>query len=271
MKQSGQQGAAGASGAEANTAADGGAVSGDVVSGDVVSGDVVSGGTRPPVVLVDADGRTLGEAPLVDAHTGRGLKHLAFTALLFDADDHLVLARRSATKPLWPGAWDGTFASHPGVGEPMGDAVRRRSGEELGLSLAGVPLAAIDYRVDDPGAGEEAPFAEHEYCAVYVARLAADGELRPDPHEVDGLRRVSLASLLEASPAVWRDHCPWLALALEALRDGLVRADREQLRSLDGTLAALRADAAGPALRAAIGDLVPMGDWRVAPVLQNWR
>ncbi|QDU86012.1 Isopentenyl-diphosphate Delta-isomerase [Planctomycetes bacterium Pla163] len=228
-------------------------------------------GTRPPVVLVDADGRALGEAPLVDAHTGRGLKHLAFTALLFDADDHLVLARRSATKPLWPGAWDGTFASHPGVGEPMGDAVHRRSGEELGLSVAGVPLAAIDYRVDDPAAGADAPFAEHEYCAVYLARLAPGDELVPDPGEVRGLRRVSLASLLEASPAVWRDHCPWLALALEALRCELSGARHERARAFDGALAALRSDGAGPALRAVIADLVPKGEWRVAPVLQNWK
>lgn len=214
---------------------------------------------------MDDDGRALGTAPLVDAHTGRGRRHLAFTALVLDDEDHLVLGRRSRTKPLWPGAWDGTFASHPFEGEAMTDAVRRRSREELGVELDAELVAAFVYRVDDPGAPERGtPFAESEYCAVYLARLG-EGVLDPVATEIDALRRVSVASLLEASEDVWRAHCPWLALALEALR----RAPRPE--PFANAFAALDDSRAGSALAAALRALVPTDEWRVAPVLQNWK
>src|SRR5690606_39070889 len=100
------------------------------------------GAARPPVVLVDADGREIGSASLEDAHKGGGLKHRAFTLLVLDADGHLVLARRAAAKPLWPGSWDGTVASHPGHGEAQVAAARRRAREELGVDVEPIELGA---------------------------------------------------------------------------------------------------------------------------------
>jgi len=176
-----------------------------------------------------------------------------------------VLARRSAGKPLWPGAWDGTFASHPFEGEPMTAAVARRSREELGVELDAQPAAAFVYRVDDPGApARGTPLAESEYCAVYLARLG-ERALAPTPEEIDAVRRVSVASLVEASDAVWSTHCPWLALALEALR----RAPRPA--AFAAALAALDAPGAESALARASSRLLPTNEWRVAPVLQNWK
>lgn len=177
-----------------------------------------------------------------------------------------MLGRRAPGKPLWPGHWDGTFASHPLVGEAMGAAVRRRANEELGVALDGVPAAAIEYRVDDPGApGRGAALAEHEYCAVYLVRLASTDALAPVASEIDAVRRVSTRALLAAGEAVWRSHCPWLALALEALRTSGVPTAFER------AFAPLSDPAAKPSLHAAIAVLVDGGHWRTAPVLQNWK
>ncbi|MEZ5978807.1 MAG: NUDIX domain-containing protein [Planctomycetota bacterium] len=216
------------------------------------------GAPRPPVVLVDDEGRAVGSAPLVDAHEGRGLKHRAFTLLVLDADGHLVLARRAPSKPLWPGAWDGTVASHPVEGESQTDAARRRAIEELAADVEPFELGAVDYRVDfEHESGR--PFAENEHCAVLVARLAPGVELRPDPAEVDAVRTVRLESLLAASPAVWRTHCPGLPLALEVVRRSRTSLPTEFRRAFR----ALERPGAVGQLAAAIEELVPRGEWRV--------
>jgi isopentenyl-diphosphate delta-isomerase len=216
---------------------------------------------RPPVVLVDADGRATGTADILAAHRAPGLPHRAFTLVLFDALGHVVLARRSAHKPLWPRFDDGTVASHQFPGESNVDAARRRLVEELGATAEPVDVGEVVYRVDDPtsGASPLGLLSENERCAVLVARLAPGAVLAPDAREVEATRRVSLASLLVASPDVWAFHCPWFPLALEALRRriGHVPASHAEL------VRPLATPAAEQALHATLARLIPGGQWQV--------
>jgi len=61
---------------------------------------------RQNVVTVDADGNEEGLANRLDAHTGDGIRHRAFTCLVFDGDDHVLLGRRAPDKRLWDTHWD---------------------------------------------------------------------------------------------------------------------------------------------------------------------
>ena len=45
-------------------------------------------------ILVDADDRAIGSASKVDCHSGEGMRHRAFSVLLFDTNDRLLLQRR---------------------------------------------------------------------------------------------------------------------------------------------------------------------------------
>ena len=65
------------------------------------------------VVAVDAKDNEQRLVNRLEAHTGEGIRHRAFTTLLFDERGNILLAQRSPEKRLWDTYWDGTVASHP--------------------------------------------------------------------------------------------------------------------------------------------------------------
>jgi len=69
------------------------------------------------VIAVDADDTEQELVNRLDAHTGDGIRHRAFTCLVFDSEGRLLLAQRSPDKRLWDTHWDGTVASHPVEGQ----------------------------------------------------------------------------------------------------------------------------------------------------------
>jgi len=146
-----------------------------------------------------------------------GIRHRAFTALLFDPDGNLLLARRAAVKRLWDTYWDGTVASHPANDQSQVDATRERLREELGVA----PDQYADLRVTDRFEYKrhyEKEGVEWEVCAVLKATLT-DTTLTPNPEEVDGILWVPYDRLRE-HPAFYRQLrlCPWFEIAMR--RDG---------------------------------------------------
>jgi isopentenyl-diphosphate delta-isomerase len=165
------------------------------------------------VVVVDADDNEQGTANRLAAHTGEGIRHRAFTALLFDGDDNILLAQRSPDKRLWDTYWDGTVASHPIQGQSQIDATQQRLEEELGVT----PDQYDDLRVTDRFEYKRYYMnegLEYEVCAVLQATLT-DRSLDPDPEEVGGLMWVPYDRLHE-HPRWYRQLrlCPWFEIAM---------------------------------------------------------
>ena len=79
------------------------------------------------VIAVDENDEPSELVNRLDAHTGDGVRHRAFTALLFDEAGNLLLAQRSPEKRLWDTCWDGTVASHPREGETQVEATANAS------------------------------------------------------------------------------------------------------------------------------------------------
>jgi isopentenyl-diphosphate delta-isomerase len=131
------------------------------------------------VVLLDEDGRAVGTTPKAGVHHADTPLHLAFSCYLFDRDGRLLLTQRAHSKPTWPGAWTNSVCGHPGPGEPMADAVRRRVLAEVGVHADAVTLVlpAFRYRAVMPNG-----VVENEMCPVFVATTA--DPLAPDPAEV---------------------------------------------------------------------------------------
>jgi isopentenyl-diphosphate delta-isomerase len=165
------------------------------------------------VVRVDAEDEPQGTVNRLDAHTGDGVRHRAFTALVFDGDGHVLLAQRSPDKRLWDGHWDGTVASHPVEGQSQEAATRQRLAEELGVTedqYDGVELTdRFEYKRYYGTDG-----VEHEVCAVLQLTLT-DRTLDPDESEVAGLLWAPYERLHDNHRWYRQlEFCPWFEIAM---------------------------------------------------------
>ena len=174
---------------------------------------------RQEVVAVDAEDNEQGVVNRLEAHTGDGTRHRAFTVLVFDEDDNVLLAQRAPGKRLWDTHWDGTVASHPDPGQSQEAATRERLAEELGLEES----QYRDLRVTDKFEYKRYYLdegLEWEVCAVLKCTLV-DRTLDPDPEEVGGWMWVPYDHLYE-NQRLYRQLrlCPWFEIAM--------RRDREE-------------------------------------------
>src|SRR3954453_861373 len=106
--------------------------------GTARGGGVVRRTTMPPmelIVLVDDEGRAIGEMPKPLVHHGETPLHRAFSAYLFDDGGRLLVPRRALAKQTCPGMWTNPVCGHPGPGEDDVDAIARRARCELGLEV----------------------------------------------------------------------------------------------------------------------------------------
>jgi isopentenyl-diphosphate delta-isomerase len=165
------------------------------------------------VVAVDADDTPTGTVNRLEAHTGDGIRHRAFTALVFDGDGNVLLAQRAPDKRLWDTCWDGTVASHPTEGQTQLAATEERFEEELGIT----PGQYDDLRVTDKFEYKRYYLdqgLEWEVCSVLQCTLE-DRTLAPDETEVAGLMWVPYRRLYE-HPKWYRQLrlCPWFEIAM---------------------------------------------------------
>jgi isopentenyl-diphosphate delta-isomerase len=171
------------------------------------------------VVLLDEAGRSIGTAAKRGVHHTQTPLHLAFSCYVFDPDGALLVTQRALRKPTWPGVWTNSFCGHPGPGEPMGEAVRRRAEQELGVRLEDlrVALPAFRYR-----AVMADGVVENEMCPVFVATTRSD--VRPDPEEVEAYEWVDWEEFRGAVLSGSRGVSPWCVEQVQALPEDPVRA-----------------------------------------------
>ncbi|MEU0493036.1 isopentenyl-diphosphate Delta-isomerase [Nocardiopsis sp. NPDC006139] len=157
-------------------------------------------GERELVVLLDEGLEPVGTADKAAVHTTDTPLHLAFSCYVRDGSGRILLTRRALGKTTWPGVWTNSCCGHPAPGEDLEAAVRRRVGQELGLSLSEVRPALPDFRYRAVSAEG---IVENEFCPVFWA--LTDDAPSPDPAEV-----------AEFSWARWEDlvmvaeRTPWL-------------------------------------------------------------
>ena len=170
------------------------------------------------VVLVDEKGAPIGSAPKSTVHDTDTPLHFAFSCHVTNSAGEVLVTRRALTKLTWPGVWTNSFCGHPGPGEDVEDAIRRRAQQELGLEIDGIHVILPDFRyraVDASGV------VENEICPVYAA--IAVGEPKPAATEVAEWEWVSpekLAAAIDGAPFVFS---PWLVWQHEQLIESKLR------------------------------------------------
>jgi isopentenyl-diphosphate delta-isomerase len=161
------------------------------------------------VVLLDSEHREIGAAPKSEVHTANTPLHLAFSCHVFNPAGQVLVTRRALDKKAWPGVWTNSVCGHPGPGEPIADAVRRRADYELGLELQAISTVLPDFSyraVDASGV------VENEFCPVHFS--LADGEPRPRASEVSEHLWVEPAALETAAAATPWAFSPWMVWQL---------------------------------------------------------
>jgi isopentenyl-diphosphate Delta-isomerase len=168
----------------------------------------------PPrtVILCDDRGRPTGTADLLEAHTGQGRLHLAFSVYVFKPDHRSILIQqRAGGKMLWPLVWANACCSHPRPGESPTEAGRRRLKEELGIDCDLKVGPAFVYRADDPaGRG-----VEHEYDILLTGTTDADPV--PDPNEVAAWQWMDVDALRKDMRERPERYAPWFHQGLPML------------------------------------------------------
>ena len=179
----------------------------------VATDDVVHPNAGQDVIAVDEEDGEREVVNRLDAHIGDGIRHRAFTALIFDERGHILLAQRSPEKRLWDGHWDGTVASHPRPGESQLEATQNRLEVELGITPDQYDDLAItdvfEYKRYYQRAG-----VEWEVCTVLQLTLS-ETDIDPNEEEVAGILWAPYERLYN-HPEWYRQLrlCPWFEIAM---------------------------------------------------------
>ena len=169
-------------------------------------------GAVEEVVLLDDTGRAIGTAAKAGVHGPDTPLHLAFSCYVFDDRQRLLLTQRAWHKVTWPGVWTNSCCGHPAPGEPFVEAVRRRTGQELGIGLGDLRLLLPTFRYRVQMADGT---VENELCPVFTA--TTPDPVAPEAAEVADHRWVPWATFRADVLAGRADVSPWCVLQVAAL------------------------------------------------------
>lgn len=166
------------------------------------------------LILVDGNDNPIGTEEKVKCHLPNGKLHRAFTVLLFNNEKKLLLTRRSNSKMLWPGDWDGTVASHPRKTETYVSSAERRLPEEIGASCNLDYLFKFEYHVPYKNIG-----SENEICGTLLGQVNDSFQTKLVKDEISEIKWIDEEELfldIEKNPQI---YCPWMLLALYFLSE----------------------------------------------------
>lgn len=206
------------------------------------------------LILVDQKDNPIGKEEKVKCHLPNGILHRAFTALLFDKDGKIALTQRAKEKMLWPGDWDGTFASHPREGETYVSSGERRMPEELGIQGNLDYLFKFEYHVPYKDIG-----SENEICGTLIGIIDEPESLKPIEGEIDEIKWLSATELLLELKNNPKTYCPWLIIALEFLE----KSERSMLEKYQKILTGWMNKEMHDVYQQAIKIHLPDNNWRL--------
>ncbi|WP_026888935.1 isopentenyl-diphosphate Delta-isomerase [Clostridium beijerinckii] len=132
------------------------------------------------IIAVNESDNEIGSIEKMEAHR-KGTLHRAFSILVFNSKNQLLLQKRNVKKYHSPGLWTNTCCSHPKYGESLNDAIHRRLREEMGFTCELEEVFSFIYKVK-----LENDLFENEYDHVFIGKY--DGEVIVNKDEVDDFK-----------------------------------------------------------------------------------
>lgn len=156
------------------------------------------------VVLVDENNQQIGLADKATVHTTDTPLHRGFSLFLFNSKSELLLTQRALSKKTFAGVWTNTVCGHPGPGETLEEAAKRRLREELGIRLISDIRFTSDYRYKFT---DKSGIVENEICPILVGYY--DGEVKPNLKEIENYKWIKWQNWLEEVETNPRNWSPW--------------------------------------------------------------
>jgi len=165
------------------------------------------------LILVDKNDEIIGFEEKVKCHLDKGLLHRAFTILLFDNDNNVLLQKRAQSKMLWPLYWEATCSSHPRENETYEQSGKRRLKEELGISTDLKLIDKFYYQSFYKDIG-----AEHELCAILIGSYN-EKQIDFNQDEIVDLKWIEINELKKEFNQNPQDYAPWLKIAINRIEE----------------------------------------------------
>lgn len=180
------------------------------------------------LLLVNKKDKVIGTETKEKCHDGRGILHRAFSILILNNKNQILLSRRSKFKKLWPLYWDNSCSSHPLKNESYEEAGQKRLKKELGFNN---PLKLIDkfqYQAGYKNIG-----SENELCALLVGEYN-EKKIKPDHKEIANWKWMDFSKLQKDMKKNPQKYTPWLKIGVKCLKKEILsnRENNEKLNSI---------------------------------------
>jgi isopentenyl-diphosphate delta-isomerase len=175
-------------------------------------------------IIVDNNDNIIGKDTKVNCHLGEGKLHRAFSVLLFNTKNRLLIQKRASEKITFPSIWANSCCSHPlySNNEEEGiigakKAAKRKLSQELGIDTSLIELSDIEYITKmHYRSRADKKWIEHEIDYIFV--IKSDVNVNPNPNEIEETKYVDqneLQSLFDAADNKSLNIGPWFRLIKE--------------------------------------------------------
>lgn len=163
------------------------------------------------VILVNEEDQPIGQMEKMEAHQ-KGLLHRAFSVLIFNSKDQVLLQKRASSKYHSGSLWTNTCCSHPRPGETVLYAANRRLMEEMGMTADLTERFHFIYKTD-----LDNDLVEHELDHVLVGQSDDLPKLNSD--EAEDFKYIDLETLKQELNSSPENYTVWFKIIMEAYFD----------------------------------------------------
>ena len=152
-------------------------------------------------IIVDENDRISGQDSKINCHIGEGRLHRAFSVLIFDLDNRLLIQQRADEKITFPSIWANSCCSHPlyqngeeeGIEGAKKAAVRKMT-QELGIQDGLIQSNDLNFITKmHYKARADKKWIEHE--VDYIFAIKVDVDINPNTNEIQKTRYVNQKEL----------------------------------------------------------------------------
>lgn len=129
------------------------------------------------IIEVNVNDKEIGSIEKMEAHY-KGILHRAFSIIVYNSKNELLLQKRNREKYHSPGLWTNTCCSHPRYGEGLEEAALRRLKEEMGFVCNIKEMSSFMYKIEFNNG-----LTENEYDHVFLGTF--NGEIHPNLDEIE--------------------------------------------------------------------------------------